>query len=147
MKKFLMLGLLLPLVGCGDLGTLEKVGTIVRLQQHEFFCKTWEGQIIRGGFNAASGVMGAPYDFTIEDESLVQKVKDVMESQTEVKIRTHKEMNSFCRSDSESHFLTSIEPLHPTLQPVPTESAAEIRRIHQEEIERKIKELEAELGK
>ena len=103
---------LLFLVGCGDLGSGEKLGTIVKLSTHGFFCTTYEAQLIRGGMSNGSGAFGvAPFDFTIEDIRLVEQVKKAVEAQQEVKITYHEEMNSFCRSDSNSYFLTSITPV------------------------------------
>lgn len=100
------------LSGCWDMGGGEKIGSITRLQRTGAFCKTWEGEIIRGGLNSGSGVVGNAFHFTVEDDTLAQQVQKAMEAQQEVKISYRKEMNSFCRSDSHSVFLTKIEPLN-----------------------------------
>jgi hypothetical protein len=110
MKKLipLMLGIAIVLSGCGDATDGEKIGTFVRLHQTGFFCKTWEAEIIRGGMNGGSGVAGAAFDITIENPELLEKVKGLMESQTEVKITYHQERFTWCRSESADNFLTSI---------------------------------------
>ena len=100
------------LSGCWDMGGGEKIGSITRLQRTGAFCKTWEGEIIRGGLNSGSGVVGNAFHFTVEDDTLAQQVQKAMEAQQEVKITYNKEALSFCRSDSDSYFLTKIEPLN-----------------------------------
>jgi hypothetical protein len=104
--------LLLLLGGCWETGNGEKIGTITRLNKRGVFCQTWEGEIIRGGLNTGSGVMGAAFHFTVEDPSLVPLVEQAMNSQQEVKIGFRSEGMTFCRSDSDNYFLTRIEPLH-----------------------------------
>lgn len=97
------------LSACWDMGKGEKIGVITKLAKTGAFCKTWEGQIVRGGLSGGTGVMGAPFDFTVEDETLAKKVQEIMDKQQEVKISYRAEAASFCRSDSNSHFLTNIE--------------------------------------
>jgi hypothetical protein len=100
------------LSGCIDSGNGNKVGSVTKLAQEGVFCKTWEGQLIRGGFSNGSGVMGAPFEFTIENNpELVKKVAELMDSQQEVKITYRTEAMTLCRSDSYNHFLTDIEVL------------------------------------
>lgn len=98
----------LALSACGDWGTGEKVGVITRLVKQGWFCPTWEAEIIRGGMNAGTGVMGQAFHFTIENESLVPAVEAAFNSQKEVKITFHGERVTFCRSDSNNFFLTKI---------------------------------------
>lgn len=103
---------LLPLFllsGCWDMGGGEKIGSVTRLQRTGVFCKTWEGEIIRGGLNSGSGVVGNAFHFTVEDDALAQQVQKAMEAQQEVKISYRVEGVTLCRSDSNSHFLTKIE--------------------------------------
>lgn len=97
----------------------EKIGTIVRVQRSGVLTKTWEGQLIRGGMNNGSGVMGiAPFHFTIEDPKLLTAVQAAMEHQTEVLVTYRDEgIYSFSRSDSGGTFLLSIRPY---LQPPDT---------------------------
>lgn len=101
----------LPIAGCWDYGGGEKVGTITRLNRQGLICKTWEGEIIRGGLNTGSGVMGQAFHFTIEDDGLAKEVEKAMNSQQEVKISYKMEAITICRSDSQNYFLTKIEPL------------------------------------
>ena len=99
------------LTGCWDMGGGEKIGSITRLQRTGVFCKTWEGEIIRGGLNSGSGVVGTAFHFTVEDDALAQQVQKAMEAQQEVKISYHQEGFTLCRSDSGDDFLTKIEPI------------------------------------
>jgi hypothetical protein len=99
---------LLTLSGCGDWGSGEKVGVITRLTKQGWFCPTWEAEIIRGGMNAGTGVMGQAFHFTVEDQRLVPLVQAAFDAQREVKITFHGERATFCRSDSNDYFLTKI---------------------------------------
>ena len=110
MKKIALVVLCMMLSGCWEIGTGEKIGTVVRLNKQGFFCKTWEGQMVRGGFTDGSGVAGTlPFEFTIEDDKLAEKVKEAMEAQKMIRVKYKMEFNSFCRSDSMSTFLTELE--------------------------------------
>lgn len=93
-------------------GTGEKVGQIVKFSQQGWFNKTWEGQLIRGGMNGGSGAFGTvPFNFTIEDVNLANKVEQCMRDQTEVVVHYRIEgIYSPFRSESQGHFLASIEP-------------------------------------
>lgn len=103
------------LMGCGingRPGSGEKIGQVVKLSNQGMFCQTWEGQLIRGGMSGGSGSFGVqPFDFTVEDDELAQKVVKYMQDQTEVIIKYRMEgLYSVCRSDSSGRFLVSIEP-------------------------------------
>lgn len=102
------------LAGCGvgNSGDGEKIGQVVKVSRVGWFCKTWEGQLIRGGFTGGSGAMGtAPFDFTVDDEGLAKEVSQYMRDQTEVVVTYRQEaVYSLCRSESGGHFLQSIAP-------------------------------------
>ena len=112
LKYMILVSLTVFLSGCWDMGGGEKIGSITRLQRTGVFCKTWEGEIIRGGLNSGSGVVGNAFHFTVEDDTIAQQVQKAMEAQQEVKITYKKEGFSFCRSDSGNYFLVKIEPLN-----------------------------------
>lgn len=98
--------------GCWDTGVGEKVGVIVSLNHEGVFCKTYEGKLIRGGLADGSGAFGLQFEFTIEGRpDLVEKVKDAIDKQYEVRVRYRGELATFCRSESHDTFLTDIEPL------------------------------------
>ncbi len=93
-------------------GDGEKVGQIVKLSKVGMFSKTWEGQIVRGGFQGGGGVNGQAFDFTVESDSLAAEVAGFMEHQTEVKINYRSEgIYAMTRSESGGHFLVKIQPL------------------------------------
>lgn len=111
-KKIAIIGSIVVLTACGDTGGGEKVGSITKLAQQGLLCKTWEGQIIRGGFQNGSGASGAAFDFTIDNNpELVKKVEHLLNTQQEVKLTYRTEFVTWCRSDSRNHFLTDIEAL------------------------------------
>lgn len=106
------------LSGCGNVGNGEKVGQVVKLAETGIICKTWEGEIVRGGYNGGSGVQGASFDFTIEDPALLAQIQAALDGQYEIRLYYRTEMVTFCRSDSSDHFVTKVEvlnraPTHP----------------------------------
>lgn len=103
----------LSMTGCGTKGTGEKVGIVTKLARTGFFCKTWEGQIIRGGFNSGSGAAGAPFEFTVEDPKLLPIIQHALENQQEIKLTYREELMTFCRSDSDDNFVTSVQVIGP----------------------------------
>jgi hypothetical protein len=118
MKNFRIaagLAALLALSGCLKDSTGEKAGSVTRLSEDGWIplCKTWEGEIIRGGLSNGSGVLGgAAFHFTVEGNDLIQQVKQSLESQKEVKIHYHHEkfvLLGSCSSKSDGYFLDSIE--------------------------------------
>jgi len=106
---------LITLSGCIQDSTGEKVGGITRLSHEGWIplCKTWEGELIRGGLSNGSGVIGgAPFRFTVPSDDLMQQVKQALEAQKEVKIHYHHEMFLLlgrCSSKSDAYILDSIE--------------------------------------
>jgi hypothetical protein len=111
---FVLLILIISFAGCGvnTPGSGEKIGQIVKVSQEGVFVDTWEAQLIRGGLTGGSGAFGTvPFDFTIEDEALVNKVQMYMQNQQEVIIKYRVEgIYSRFRSGSKWYFLVSIEP-------------------------------------
>ena len=97
--------------GIGTPGNSAKIGNIIKVANEGIICKTWEATMIRGGVVDGTGAFGAPFDFTIEDKSLVPKVKEALDSGREVKIfYTSEGIYSACRgAGSGGHFLTNIE--------------------------------------
>lgn len=109
------------MTGCWDKGSGEKIGSITRIQKTGVFYQTWEAEIIRGGLNSGSGVVGNAFHFTVESEELAEKVKQAMLAQQEVKITYREEALTWCRSDSNDYFLVKIEPLNTVSLP-PTQT-------------------------
>lgn len=105
----------LALVGCKDTGSGEKIGVVTKIAKHGFFCKTWEGEIVRGGMTGGTGVNGQAFHFTVQDPALVEKVHESMLAQSEVKLTYRTEFSTVCKSESpDNAFLTNIEVLTPT---------------------------------
>lgn len=110
--------MLAALTGCGanlNNGNGEKVGQVVKITKHGLFWKTWEAEMIRGGMSNGSGAFGTtPFDFTIEDDATAERVRLLMESQTEIVLHYRTEgIYWLKRSDSEGQFLNSIEAIKP----------------------------------
>lgn len=109
-KKVLCISVLsLLLQGCLETQNGEKIGTIVKLGQEGVLIKTWEAELIRGGFNQGSGSFGKPFYFTIENSEFIPILKKALDEQREVKIHYHKEAVTLFRAESDNYFLDSIE--------------------------------------
>lgn len=112
MKNILLSIAVLALAACSS-GTGTKIGSVVKLQQVGFWCKTWEGESIRGGYSGGSGVVGGVFDFTVEDQNVLTQVKDAMEAQQEIELTYRKEGFSFCRSENEgNYFATGVRVMN-----------------------------------
>jgi hypothetical protein len=102
LKKVLILILPLILTGCLTTGKGEKMGEVIKIAQEGIICKTWEGELIRGGLNDGSGGFGARiFPFTVENTDLLQKVQYALENNKKVKIIYHHEAITFCRSEQQ----------------------------------------------
>jgi len=111
-KKLLLAVMALSLTGCWETGVNEKIGSITKLgrQGRIEACKTWEGEIIRGGMSGGSGSFGASFGFTVEDLTLLPLLKEALNTPgSEVKITYRTEWMTFCRSESQDHFVTAVE--------------------------------------
>lgn len=111
--KTIVLSLLLT--GCGinpTNGTGEKIGQIVKVGKVGLFNKTWEAELIRGGFSDGSGTVGTqPFHFTIENEAMVKEAQEYMRNQTEVIVSYNIEgVWELTRSDSGGKFAEKITP-------------------------------------
>lgn len=112
-RKILMIGLAffltMSLLSC-SYSEGEKVGTIVKLADEGYVFKTHEGQLIRGGFNNGSGVMGKPFDFTIADSKLFPIAHIALVEGKEVRIKYHQELFAPLSSGNDgNYFVDSIE--------------------------------------
>lgn len=114
MKKLLIIALCFSLGGCGYVtGSGQKVGTVIKLAKEGVIFKTWEAEIVRGGMsNGSGGFSTTPFFFTIDDETMLQKVQAAFDSQKEIKIH-YKTRKYFFPTNSECNgggcnFLTGI---------------------------------------
>lgn len=87
----------------------EKVGFIIKIAKQGVIFETCEATLIRGGINDGSGAFGSAFNFTIENNSLLEKAKQLMKERKEVRITYHKEAFTFLRSESNNYFLDDIE--------------------------------------
>lgn len=81
------------LTGCGsgfESGEGKKIGQIVKIGSHGFWCSTYEAELIRGGFNGGSGVNGNALNFTIKSKKLYEQLTKAMEDQSEVELHYSK---------------------------------------------------------
>lgn len=81
----------------------SRTGTVFKLSEKGSLCKTWEGQMMQNGYGAVGGQgTTASFDFTVWDESLLEKIKDAERrgKQVELEYRQAKWTLS-CLQDSE----------------------------------------------
>jgi hypothetical protein len=101
-------------VSCNRItGQGTKVGTVIKLSQEGFFsgCKTWEGELIRGGLaNGSGGFSTTPLYFTINDLGLLKDTQAALDGQYEVEVTYTSYFGPYmCASENQgNHFLTGI---------------------------------------
>lgn len=103
-------------VGCFRIvnpGSGVKRGYIVRLEHTGVFCKTIQGELIRGSMTDGSGSFGGSLYFTIEDDHNLELANRAVNKNIEVKIYYQNEFfSSIFRSElSVPNFVTHIELL------------------------------------
>ena len=55
----------LSLSSCWDKATGQKSGVITHVTKQGAFWGTWQGELVRGGFDNGSGAMGKSFDFNL----------------------------------------------------------------------------------
>lgn len=110
-KTIFILAVIVTLTGCWETERGEKIGTIVKLGHEGKFIKTYEAELIRGGMSNGNGSFGTmPFDFTVENDSLLPIVQKALDEQKTVRIKYHKEFATLGRTETcDNAFLDSIE--------------------------------------
>lgn len=65
MKLFLSFIFAALLTGCWQTEEGTKTGTLVKVTNAGLFFKTWQGELIRGGFSDGSGANGKSFNFNL----------------------------------------------------------------------------------
>ncbi|MBA2652899.1 MAG: hypothetical protein H0U73_11610 [Tatlockia sp.] len=94
MRKWISLLLLISiglLPGCWKVKSGEKSGVIVKVAKEGKYWGTYEGELIRGGLEDASGVTGRSFFFTLGQfkSSLVEQALMAMQNNSHVIISYH----------------------------------------------------------
>ncbi|MBA2655634.1 MAG: hypothetical protein H0U70_01455 [Tatlockia sp.] len=94
MKKWISVLVLISLgllSGCWKVKSGEKSGVIVKVAKEGKYWGTYEGEIIRGGLEDASGVTGRSFHFTLGQfkSSLVEQALVAMQNNSHVIISYH----------------------------------------------------------
>jgi hypothetical protein len=112
MKKLIASLVVCIAVGCGintSPGNGEKIGQIVKVAKVGMISDTWEGEIVRGGFQGGNGANGQSFHFTIPSESMAKQAQSLMENQKEVLLTYQtKGIYSAFSSESMGHFAVSL---------------------------------------
>jgi hypothetical protein len=128
------------LVGCGygiKSGDGKKIGQVVKMGQYGMVCDTYEGELVRGGFNGGSGVNGSAFHFSVKDEALYKRLLKVMEDQQEIEVTyTKSNFSGPCSGDA-GVWVTDFRVL--SMPSRPDESEKERKR---QELLKQLKELE-----
>jgi hypothetical protein len=142
-QRILIAMLSITLTNCGDCGNEAHVGSVVKLGKTGAICKTWEAEIVRGGLNNGSGgVSATAFNFTIEDQKLVDLVQDAFDKQYEIKVEAHDEAVTLCRSDSDGKFATAITRMDNLGHPLEIGPMVDPKESKREELLKKLKELQ-----
>lgn len=115
LKGSIVGALLIGLTACWTISSGQKNGVIVKLSQDGLWVKTFEAEIVRGGFSSGTGVNGKSFHFTIENTQLAEKLKDAFENQKEVSIKYHTEALTGCTRGETDNFLDDFSVIEPKL--------------------------------
>lgn len=108
--KLSILGVLITsLTACWVTSDGQKTGIIVKFAKTGMFIKTYEAELIRGGFSGGSGVNGKSFHFTIEKKSLADEIETAFNSGKEVIIAYHEEAFTGCTRGETHIFLDSVK--------------------------------------
>lgn len=119
MNKQLTTALLcLCLTGCFEYSEGERTGVITKFSRKGFICKTWEGELNLGGFKEKTSydsrgieqtkVVTNVFEFTVENTSIIGQIQTAQRSGKRVTLQYNQELFSFCRSDSDSYFVSNV---------------------------------------
>lgn len=95
MKTFIKLGILsmatLMLTACWTTETGQKSGIIVKVSKKGKYWGTYEGELIKGGLEDATGVTGKEFLFTLGqfNSALVEKAQTAMKHNEHVVLNYH----------------------------------------------------------
>lgn len=102
--RYVLVVMGLFLIGCGygiKSGDGKKIGQVVKMGQYGMVCDTYEGELVRGGFNGGSGVNGTAFHFSVKDEALYKRLLKVMEDQQEIEVTyTKSNFSGPCSGDA-----------------------------------------------
>lgn len=117
MKKLCLLAILIfsasLLTGCWTIQKGEKTGIIVKVAKEGKYWGTYEGEIILGGLENASGVTGRAFHFTLGQfkSDLVQQAEFAMRNNKHVIINYHCDAYKLPWSGETKCFATHINVL------------------------------------
>lgn len=102
--KHLIVILIVLMTGCGygiRSGEGKKIGQVVKLGEYGMLCKTYEGELVRGGLNNGSGVNGSSFHFSMKSKEMFDKLNKMMEDQQEIEITYQKSnFSGVCSGDA-----------------------------------------------
>lgn len=83
----------------------EKIGKVTKVAQEGLICRTYEAEVIRGGFTDGSGAFGVlPFHFTIPNEKMMLIVKYAMENQKSILVKYHRRLFAPCDSGNMGNY-------------------------------------------
>src|SRR5258708_3645313 len=82
----------ISLSGCWNTSEGQKTGIIVKFAREGLLVKTYEAELIRGGFSNGSGANGQSFHFSVEKKEMAEKLKGAFENHKEVIIKYHSEV-------------------------------------------------------
>ncbi|KTC75358.1 secreted protein [Legionella birminghamensis] len=124
MSKQMLFGVLLAtipmLTGCWTVQSGQKSGIIVKVAKEGRYWGTWEGELIRGGLDNASGATGREFNFTLGQfkSDLVDEAIAAMENNRHVMVKYHCDQFVLPWSGETKCFADDIKVLESVKTPV-----------------------------
>jgi len=90
--------------------TGDRVGYVQKFSKKGFICKTWEGQL---AMSTVPGSAPQYFDFTVRDDSVAQRIRQIMETQdgrVAITYAQHKKVPLSCFGETE-YFVTGARPV------------------------------------
>lgn len=113
MKKIILILLCCLLSGCWSVQKGQKSGIIVKVAKEGSFWGTYEGEMVLGGLENASGVSGRAFHFTLGqfNSDLVKQANFAMQNNKHVVINYHCDAYTLPWSGETKCFVTNINVL------------------------------------
>ena len=92
MRKLIIIFICLTLFGCGINSRGEKMGIVVKAARHGYFFPTGEVELIRPSAQGMIATGLAPFDCSISEMKVYEKLESLLDKNISVKIRYHTEL-------------------------------------------------------
>jgi hypothetical protein len=122
-KIFLVVFLLILLgalwfISTGYYSSGDRAGTISKFSERGYLFKTWEGQLMEGGYSGETGSLTPRFwDFSITQDSVVNKVREALATGERVTLIYQEKFVKFPWNGDTKYMVTDVEFL-PKIQKI-----------------------------